>query len=165
MIKLLGALLLIMAGSLSGYKESHKLSVRVDSLELFLRFLSAAKTEIRYSAVPVVQVIKRHSAGFQFLEECANNCEQGGSFADAWRYTVIHYAKNDGFAANDIKLLLSFGEGFGASDTDGQIAHLQLYSELFATSLKSARDERNRKSKLYLMLGIFAGLSSALLLC
>lgn len=154
-----------MAGSLSGYKESHKLSVRVDSLESFLRFLSAAKTEIRYSAVPVVQVIQRHSAGFQFLEECVSNCELGYGFVDAWRYAVTYYAKYDGFNANDMKLLLSFGEGFGASDTDGQIAHLELYSQLFNTCLKSARDDRNRKSKLYLMLGVFAGLSSALLLC
>jgi stage III sporulation protein AB len=155
----------MMAGSLSGYMESRKLFVRVDSLELFLRFLSAAKTEIRYSAVPVVQVIKRHSSGFKFLEECVSNCEQGNGFAAAWKYAVTYCAKQDGFAANDIKLLLSFGEGFGASDTDGQIAHLELYSELFDTNLKSAREDRNRKSKLYLMLGIFAGLSSALLLC
>ena len=155
----------MIAGTLSGFMESRKLFVRVESLESFLRFLSAAKTEVRYSAVPVIQVIKKHNVGFEFMEECVSNCEKGDHFSAAWERSVACCAKEDGFTACDIKLLLSFGEGFGASDTEGQLAHLELYTGLFGTNLKSARDDRNRKSKLYLMLGIFAGLSSALLLC
>ncbi|QNK41261.1 stage III sporulation protein AB [Caproicibacter fermentans] len=165
MLKLLGALLLIMAGTLWGFMESRKLSVRVESLESFLRFLSAAKTEVRYSAVPVVQVLKRHGTDFRFMRECAKQSDGGKGFAAAWKSAVVCFAKYDGFTARDREMLLSFGEDFGASDTDGQISHLELFSGLFGANLKSAREDRNRKSKLYLMLGIFAGLSSALLLC
>jgi stage III sporulation protein AB len=128
-------------------------------------FLSAAKTEIRYSAVPVVQVIEQHGTALRFLRECVKRCHQEESFSAAWKNTVLNCAKGDGFDAHDTELLLSFGAGFGASDTDGQISHLELYYGLFGANLKSAREDRNRKSKLYLMLGVFAGLSSALLLC
>ena len=161
----MGALLLILAGTLGGVMESRKLSARVESLESFLRFLSAAKTEVRYSAVPVTQVIERHKTGLRFLHDCVERCSQGENFNAAWKDAVSGSAKYDGFGLHDMELLLSFGEGFGASDTDGQMSHLELYSGLFGTNLKSARDDRNRKSKLYLMLGIFAGLSTALLLC
>lgn len=161
----MGALLLIFAGTLLGYTESHKLSVRVEHLESFLRFLSAAKTEIRYSAVPVVQVIERHGSELHFLKECVKRCNDGEGFSQAWKNAVLGNKKSDGFAAHDAELLLSFGEGFGTSDTDGQLSHMELYSGLFRSNLKSAREDRNRKSKLYLTLGVFAGLSSALLLC
>ena len=134
-------------------------------MESFLLFLSAAKTEIRYSAVPVMQVVERHEEDLRFMRECVRQCENGSGFNTAWKDAVLTCAKSDGFAAQDAELLLSFGEEFGASDTDGQISHMELYSELFGTSLKSAREERTRKSKLYLMLGVFAGLTSALLLC
>jgi stage III sporulation protein AB len=157
--------LLIFAGTLLGYTESHKLSVRVEHLESFLRFLSAARTEVRYSAIPVAQVVERHGTELRFLRECVKRCDDGESFAQAWKNAVLSSGENDGFAAHDAELLLSFGEGFGTSDTDGQISHMELYSGLFRANLKSARDDRNRKSKLYLTLGVFAGLSSALLLC
>lgn len=148
-----------------GFTESRKLSVRVESLESFLQFLSAAKTEVRYSAVPVVQVVERHGTELRFLRECVRRCNQGESFAAAWKHAALNCANDDGFDARDTELLFSFGEGFGASDTDGQISHMELFSGLFGANLKSAREDRNRKSKLYLMLGVFAGLFSALLLC
>ena len=165
LLKLTGSLLLIFAGTLLGFTESRKLTVRVESLESFLRFLSAAKTEVRYSAVPVVQIVARHGRELSFLRECVKRCGQGEGFADAWKRAALNSGKGDGFAAHDIELLLSFGEGFGASDTDGQLSHMELFSGLFGTNLKSAREDRNRKSKLYLMLGVFAGLFSALMLC
>jgi len=158
-------MLLIFAGTLLGFTESRKLAVRAESLESFLRFLSAAKTEVRYSAVPVVQIVAKHGSELHFFQECVRRCDQGESFAAAWKLAALNSRKADGFAVHDVELLLSFGEGFGASDTDGQLSHMELFSELFCTNLKSAREDRNRKSKLYLMLGVFAGLFSALLLC
>lgn len=161
----MGALLLILAGSLAGFMESHKLSVRVESLELFLQFLSAAKTEIRYSAVPVMQILQKHGGKLFCLRECVRRCANGDGFEKSWERSIGCCAKCDGFTACDRELLLSFGEEFGASDTEGQISHLELFIGLFRTNLESAREERDRKSKLYLMLGIFAGLAAALLLC
>ena len=145
--------------------ESRKLSVRVEKLEAFLRFLSAAKTEVRYSAVPVQQILQRHGEGLSFLRDCTADCAGGEGFAEAWRRAVGSRAGAEGFSARDGELLLLFGDGFGASDTDGQISHLELYSGLFGEALDRAREDRDRKSKLYLTLGIFAGLSAALLLC
>lgn len=156
---------LILAGTLSGFVESHRLFARVESLESFIRFLSAAKTEIRYSAVPVVQILKRHGSELHFIKECERQCTEGEGFASAWKNAALNFSRCDGFNEQDKELLLSFGEEFGASDTEGQISHLDLYSGLFHTNLNSAREAKNRKSRLYLMLGIFAGLSSALLLC
>lgn len=161
----MGALLLIAAGTLSGFMESHKLTVRVEKLEAFLRFLSAARTEIRYSAAPVVQILMQHGSEIGFLRQCSRFCSEGSGFVKAWENAVNSRAKLDGFSPRDRELLLSFGAGFGASDTDGQISHLELYANLIGENLKTAKENQGRKSKLYLMLGVFAGLGTAILLC
>lgn len=165
MLKLAGAVLLIAAGFLAGFLESYKLAVRVERLEAFLRFLSAAKTEVRYSAMPVARLVRRHGGELPFLGLCADRCEAGADWAQAWASAVSEEAEQEGFSEKDAAMLLDFGAGFGASDTQGQLAHFDLYAGLAAAALKEAREERDRKSKLYRMLGISGGMAAAILLC
>ncbi len=145
--------------------ESHKLAMRVEQLEAFLRFISAAQTEIRFSALPVEQIVQKHGENLEFLRLCGENCREGCSFITAWKSGVNAGAKGKGFNEKDITLLHDFGSEFGASDTDGQLSHCSLYYELVSDRLKNAREEKTRKSKLYQMLGVFSGMAAALLLC
>lgn len=145
--------------------ESRRLSLRVEKLERFLRFLNAAATEIRYSAMPVEKILRKHGSGLDFLAQCAQACSGGMDCSAQWRRAVDEKARSEGFAKGDMDLLRGFGEGFGTTDTDGQISHFRLYADLTASRLENAKEERGRKSKLYLMLGIFAGVTAALLLC
>lgn len=148
---------------MAGYTESHKLSSRVRQLEAALRFVEAARTEIRFSALPVQRLVQRHGGELPFLRQCAAACENGGSFAAAWSGALAD--RQGAFTKKDRELLLSFGEGLGASDLEGQLSHCELYTQLFTVQLNAAREERQRKSKLCLMLGISGGLSAALILC
>lgn len=145
--------------------ESHRLTDRVEQLEAFLRFLSAAQTEIRFAALPVEQIVQRHGREMEFLRICAANCRQGSHFSEVWNASVKSGTKGRGLIAGDIELLHSFGQGFGASDVDGQLSHCTLYSELISSNLKNAREEKIRKSRLYQVLGIFSGMAAALVLC
>lgn len=162
---MVGAILLILAGTLAGYMESHRLARRVDCLGAFVRFLSAAQTEIRFSALPVEQIVRRHGGELPFLAQCARRCGEGTDFGSAWEQAVDCEAQREGFLKKDADLLKNFGSGFGASDTEGQLSHCGLYSTLFGSSLKSAKEDEERKSKLYLMLGVCSGVAAALMLC
>lgn len=139
--------------------------MRVESLESVLQFISAAQTEIRFSALPVEQIIQRHGNDLKFLRICGEECQKGSSFSTAWLTGIREATKDHGLKEKDIALLRSFGSGFGASDTEGQLSHCSLYYELISDGLKNAREEKTRKSKLYLMLGVFSGMAAALLLC
>lgn len=145
--------------------ESHKLAVRVEQLEAFLRFLSRAQTEIRFAALPVEQIVQRHGEEIPFLRICADNCVQGKPFSAAWEESVKRGTNDRGFLPGDVELLRSFGLGFGASDVEGQLSHCALYTELIGERLKNAREEKDKKSKLYQTLGTFAGIAAALVLC
>lgn len=144
--------------------ESHKLTVRVEKLESFLRFLSSAQAEIKYSSMPVESVLQAHGGGISFFS-CLRGVSAGGSWNEAWNDAVTRHAREEGFFQKDLELLKGFGTGFGSSNTEGQIAHFSLYKTLTASALNEAKEERDRKSKLYLMLGIFGGLAAAILLC
>lgn len=161
----MGALILIAAGTLAGYAESHKLTERVQQLEAFLRFLSAAQTEIRFSGLPVEQIIQRHGGELEFLRLCGESCLQGGYFIASWQAGVANGTKGRGLHSEDIALFNGFGEGFGASDVDGQLSHCAMYTQLVGERLKNAREEKEKKFKLYQMLGIFSGMVAALVLC
>jgi stage III sporulation protein AB len=144
--------------------ESHKLSKRVEQLEAFLRFLSAAQTEIRFAALPVEEIVQRHCGDVEFLKLCGEKCGDGTSFLTSWEDGVRSGSKGCGFTESDLSLFYRFGEGFGASDTEGQLSHFNLYSELVGENLKIAREDKRQKSRLYQVLGVFSGLAAALLL-
>ncbi|WP_255575714.1 stage III sporulation protein AB [Caproiciproducens faecalis] len=145
--------------------ESHRLAMRVEQLERFLRFVSCAQTEIRFSALPVEQIVQRHGGDLEFLRKCGESFQKCGDFQSAWRSGVGSCARSSGFNERDTKLLEGFGSGFGVSDIDGQLSHCALYYELTTQNLKEARGEKERKSRLYQMFGVFSGMAAALLLC
>ena len=155
---------MIGAGFLAGYMESHKLAVRVEKLEAFLRFLSSAKAEIRYSSMPVESILRTHGEGISFFS-LLDGVPAGNSWNKAWNDAVQCHAREEGFFQKDLELLKGFGEGFGSSDTEGQLAHFSLYETLATSALNEAKEEHGRKSKLYLMLGVFGGMAAAILLC
>ena len=64
----------------------------------------------------------------------------------------------------DKKLLTDFGSELGKSDLEGQIKHLQLYQSMFQRQLLSAQNEIAKKSKLYKTMGLFVGVSVALVM-
>lgn len=155
---------MIAAGFLAGYMESHKLTVRVEKLEAFLRFLSSSRAEIRYSSMPVESILKLHGEGISFFSGL-QGAGGSGNWKEMWQQAVAEHAAGEGFSRKDIDLLNGFGTGFGSSDTESQVAHFKLYETLTATAVSEARAERDRKAKLYLMLGVFGGMAAAILLC
>lgn len=145
--------------------ESHKLSLRVQLLEQFLRFLTEAETEIRYASPAVAEVIARHKNGLSFLGICEQKMRQGEVFQTAWNTALECGTQENGLHQEDVFLLRDFGQEFGTSDVEGQLAHFRLYKELTHSRLQTAREEKKQKGKLFQMLGIFSGLCAALLLC
>lgn len=60
-------------------------------------------------------------------------------------------------------MLLDLGKGLGISDLGGQLSHLKLNGELTKLRLEEARECKVKKGKLYQMLGLSLGITTALL--
>lgn len=149
---------------LAGYMESRKLGTRVRELEAFYSFLCLTREEIRYSRLPVERIIEKHGKNQKFLSLCTEYCHKGESFPQAWKHGMDEGLLTTGMSQEDIAYIRDFGLGFGASDTEGQLAHCQMYIGFISNALTHAREEKDKKAKLYFMLGLFGGIAAALLL-
>lgn len=166
MLKWIGCILLIAAGAGTGYLQSHKLTARVRFLEAFLQFLTWLETQIRYSASELEALLAGYEAPLTLqplLTECAGRMGQDEPFSQAWDQGVALLPKESGLLPGDRQLLCQFAEGLGSTDVQGQITHCAMQRAFFTNRLEEARDERQKKGKLYTMLGSFAGVGVSLL--
>ncbi len=159
--KALGAVLFVIAGTISGFYFSSKLSKRREFLISFKDFLSALETNIRYRADDIVTLIISSSSG-TMLEFFSDNIFS--SFIDYWNSFVEKIPKTYGLTNEDISLIKEFGKRLGTTDIEGQLNHIELYKNHFETQYKKSEDEYKTKSKLYKVLGFFIGAVIALIL-
>ena len=65
---------------------------------------------------------------------------------------------------NDKKLYSEFISGLGLSDIENQMNHIKLYEALVSQHLQEACDDYIRRSKLYVSLGLFGGITLSMLI-
>lgn len=104
--------------------------------------------------------MERHGHGLDFLSPYFTAHEAGAPFSQSWEKAV----HSPLLTQEDRAVIAGFGEGFGLSDTDGQMAHCGLYMDLTRKLLAGAEDDCARKCKLYQMLGVCGGAVAALLI-
>lgn len=157
-MRLIGSVLLISAGAIWGLGRSWELRERVSlltELEVLIQWL---KTEIAYSARPLPELIRASESPF-----CRRAAERPdfpedpcGALARAGAVLL----RSEG----DRELLRDFAGGLGASDTDGQLGHLQLCMARTRQHLSEAREAQRERSRLYTGLGVLLGLGAWVLL-
>lgn len=160
-IKIIGAVLVVTAGTVCGFYFSLKLSKRKEFLIAFKDFLSALETNIRYKADDIITLITTSSSS-PMLEFFSDNVFS--SFMDYWNSFVENLPKSYGLTKEDINLIKEFGKNLGTTDIEGQLNHIELYKNHFETQYKKSEDEYKTKSKLYKVLGFFIGAVTALIL-
>lgn len=150
-----------------GYMISHRLSVRVRFLQQYLQFVSYVETEIRYSKKILYEIVKNYNNENEFsyfLTDVCMNVESSISFDKSWIKSVHSLPKSYGLLSQDIEMLCNFGKELGNTDIDGQISFCNVNKSLISMMLENAKDEKNKKSKLYFMLGSSLGLCITIML-
>lgn len=157
-MKLLGALLLMLSGLAWGMERAGALRRRVELLMDLLCLLQRLSVEIAYSARPLGEMLAAGESRF-----CRKAMEWEGFAADpagglAWAgEQLLNHQK-------DRELLYGFAQGLGASDSQGQQEHLRLYQALAGDRLREAQEAYGQKKRLYLALGLFAGLTVSIVI-
>ncbi len=169
MVKIIGLLLLVAAGTFLGYRAAAGLSRRADSLDKAQRLLAHLASRMRYTAAPVDELLAQAAAtaefaALPFLQAAARAAGTEEGFHAAWNEGVADYGKACGFTESDLELLRSFGEGLGRTDLEGQLDNCRMYAAQLGDRLAEARREAAAKSRLYLTLGVTGGMALALLL-
>lgn len=163
MIKILGLTAIFIACAAAGLIKSYSLSKRVRELEAFLSAFSQISTEIRYFASPTNVIISKLDAfneykGLHIFGLCKENLERTHDFSKAWDCAISEAKPYLSLEKSDIDVLKSFGNTFGTTDVEGQIANCERYCDLLRQRLESARQDKVKRGRMYTSLGVLAGI-------
>ncbi len=164
MIKLILSLVLIISSSLIGNSFSVKLSNRRKTLSLILSAISRIKTLICFGGMDIFRIVEECfcTSDFPLMERdlFCNNSDYNKAFDES----VSKISRNFSLAKSDKELLSQFGSNLGSTDVTGQVAHTELYAQLFAERLSLVKEQEDAKSKLYRVLGFSLGCAISLLI-
>ena len=146
-LKILGAALISCSGFSIGCMYVQRLKLRLDFLREFSVFLSSLSTAVRYRSADIAVLVNDYSR----------------PFSQMWQSSIADFKKRRCLSNADMALLKEFGEGLGTTDVEGQLSHIALYQGLFSKQQSDAEDDIIQKSKLYKSLGLFGGVSAALM--
>ena len=149
----------MLSGLCLGLKKSGELRKREEALLEFKQLLQRFRTEIHYTLRPLGELIDRNQdfllCGLAAREQC---------FFHSPKEALERAGRKLFRDTSDAELCAGFVKGLGESDSQGQIEHLSLYSDLLESHLLQAGEAREKKSRLYICFGLFGALTLCLLL-
>ena len=162
LLKITGVVLVVLSGTMIGILLSDRLKTRVRLYEQMIGFLTQAQASIGYtaaSAETLLQTVRGLPLLEPILRDSLQGLEEGKPLETAWceavRRCVSHPA--------DRELFCRFGESFGTTDTEGELAKL-LQKELVTRQYTVLQEELKSKRRLYRILGSFGGILTAVIL-
>lgn len=157
-MKALGMVMLVLGGFLLGLGRAGELKRRVSLLTELLALMQGLRAEIAWSARPLQEILALDESCFCKEARAREDFQENpaGALARTGEALLSRRA--------DRELLAGFAKGLGASDTQGQLSHLELYMALTKDSLAGARAEYAQKYRLYTALGLFGGLAVCVVL-
>lgn len=162
-LKLIGCSAVALSGFAVGLMKSKALYSRRDTLKSFDVFFSTLATNLRYNADDIcpATVVSAGASGLEFF--CV---EQNPEipFDIRWERAVNNIPRSRALNNSDKELLISFGTKLGKTDVEGQLSHIELYRAMLQKQLSLAEEAAAQKSRLFKTLGLFGGVSAALLI-
>ncbi len=167
-IKLIGAVLVVLAGAGFGACPVHKMKERTTEFEVLYFCLLRLKSEISHGGKPLPEAIKAAADSKKEVNEgiyrvvmCNLACRLGkgreayetqlrACAEEGFRDSVITKEEQDAFV--DTFLLL------GGGDKEKQVQMLSYYAETIRLAIAQEKQKRKEKSYLYRSLGILGGI-------
>lgn len=170
MIKILGAVLIIMATSLIGFEVSKKLIARPKHIRDLRSALQILEAEIMYGHSPLKEAVltlaKQIPAPISilFTDFASRLGSANQSVSSAWKESLEVVRKQSELQQKEIDILLQFGETLGKHDRESQQKQIQLALVHLEREEADAADKQLKYDKMARSLGFFAGLLIAILL-
>lgn len=171
MIKIIGALLVIISGTGAGFKASENLIIQNTRLKKLKELIMILRGEIKYNNTIMPQALrnisKRTDKAFEkFLIYVADNLDkyEGKTISVIWNEGVDKELSSIMLGKKHLEKLKDLGNTLGYLDKEMQISYLNLMIE----QLDADIDENNKKCKdnckLYRTLGVMGGILVVLII-
>lgn len=153
-------------GGAAGFFAANRLAQREEALAEMLCVLDEIAVKIRWLSLPIAEFITESSDRYIFIQRVEENMKVHGADDFPGRWRAAWNAAVDGTAAfqkEDKQLLKKIGGGLGATDVEGQIAILTADKALLSEYHDRAKNELNRKGRMFRQLGLLLGFALAVL--
>jgi stage III sporulation protein AB len=170
MIKIIGAICIIIATSWIGFEASKALTERTRQIRILKSALQSLEAEIMYGHTPLHEASRRIAklvgSPVKDLFECfAMNLIKGDTTAsNAWVEALEHIWKRTAFKTTELEILKQFGETLGKHDLVQQQKQIRLALTHLEREEEEARDKQTSYGKMFRNLGILTGLFIIILL-
>lgn len=169
-MKLLGAILIMVATTWTGLEIAKKLTERPRQLRQLKVALQSLEAEIMYGHTPLSEASVNLSKQIKkplgwFFDRFAKRLQQGEtSVSRAWAESLDDIFKMTAFGQGEYEVLRQFGETLGQHDREHQQKHIRLALSHLEREENDAREKQDRYEKMVKSLGFLSGLLIVILL-
>jgi len=172
MLKLLGALIVIVASTAYGFYRAMIYGKRLEQLKQLIYSLKRLKTDIQFGLTPLPEAFlhigSQMSAPFgQFyirLSERLIHSNSEVSFTAIWNDELNNASYDSYLTKQQYDILLQLGTVLGTSDVEDQQQHLQTAIERLILEESVASEEQVKYASLWRSLGALLGVALVILL-
>ena len=165
-MKLLGLLCVVLACAGTGFLRARQLQAQYAALELLCALTQEMESCIRHvqpELGELLEMLAEHPnyRRFSFLCDTADSISPLHPFQETWAGAL----QADKAVPNNARApLLQLGATLGTTDTQGQLAALQLCRAMLEQAAADARETAHTKGKLARALGLLGGAFAAVML-
>ncbi|MEC2075404.1 stage III sporulation protein SpoIIIAB [Metabacillus fastidiosus] len=170
MIKILGAVFILIATTWIGFEAARHLSERTRQLRQLKVALQSLEAEIMYAHTPLTVAAENLAKQMRkplspFFELFASKLKKGHtSVKTAWDESIEEVLHLTAFKHGELEVLKQFGETLGQHDRLSQQKHIKLTLSHLEREEADAVDRQTRYERLVKSLGFLSGLLLIILL-
>lgn len=164
MLKMIGAVMIIITGALFGFYQASQYVNRPKQIRQLIQAIQRLETEINYGFTPLSEALERISRSIpepvstiyrQTAEEIRKN--NGQTTMNSWSQVIREVWINTSMKSAEMDIMLQLGTTLGISDRRDQIKHIHLAASQLQGEEHSAKEEQTRYEKMWKSLGVLGG--------
>ena len=158
MLKLIGAIMIILSGTALGFSKAEVLKTRWKSLSKIIYSLRIMENEISYGKNSMDRILERieHLEGLSFNQKESENA--GDCF---YRSVCRDELKLD---RSDREILEGFSKTLGTTNSGVQLKNIKNTVKSLELSQQGAKDDFERHGKMYRSIGVLVGILAVIVL-
>ncbi|GAA3405477.1 stage III sporulation protein SpoIIIAB [Paenibacillus hodogayensis] len=163
MLKLFGAMIVLLAGTMFGFAKASQYARRPRQIRQLIHALQRLETEMTYGYTPLPEALLRLAETLEpklaLLFRTAAEPMMNGSgktAGESWRDALETCWKYTALSSNEREILSQMSFTLGISDRDDQTKHLRLAVSLLQAEEQVAWDDARRYEKMWRSLGVLA---------
>ncbi|GMK46336.1 MULTISPECIES: stage III sporulation protein SpoIIIAB [Paenibacillus] len=161
MIKLLGAVLILFAGTMIGFQQAARLAARPRQLRQLAHALQRLETEIGYGHTPLPEALERTAEAVpeplaELFRDTADRVQgpEGLTFRESWEQAMTSGWGLTALRQTEQSVMLRLGSTLGISDKEDQLKHIHLALLQLKAEEDTAREDQSRYEKMWKSLGV-----------